>query len=297
MTPGDAGTSPSAARGWGVVIWLPGLAVAAGAAAATAHGLYEVAAAAGVPAGLAWLYPLITDGLALVAYAATAQLTGSAARYAWTVVITAAGLSGLAQATYLAAGTSPGDAPAVGEVSGLVRFGIGAWPAVAAAVVAHLLYLLATDPTPDRIPFRASRGDPDPGDPSAVHPGAADPGHVQPVVEQAVEQAGPVQPALFSAAPEPAASTVPGDPGEPAGAPSPARDRAAGAAVRHAHRYGGWPTVSELEAAASVSRGTAAAVLKHLRAGPVPLHLITDSPDGPAERGPTPGPTEPRTQP
>ena len=67
--------SPRAAR---AVLWLPGLAVALGAAVATAHGLYEVALAAAVPAGIAWLYPLITDGLALVAYGATARLTGSA---------------------------------------------------------------------------------------------------------------------------------------------------------------------------------------------------------------------------
>ena len=40
-------------------LWLPGLAVALGAAVATAHGLYEVAIAAAVPAGIAWLYPLI----------------------------------------------------------------------------------------------------------------------------------------------------------------------------------------------------------------------------------------------
>lgn len=56
--------SPRAAQ---AALWLPGLAVALGAAVATAHGLYEVALAAAVPAGIAWLYPLITDGLALVA--------------------------------------------------------------------------------------------------------------------------------------------------------------------------------------------------------------------------------------
>ena len=56
--------SPRAAR---VKLWLPGLTVTLGAAAATAHGLYEVALAASVPIGIAWLYPLITDGLPLVA--------------------------------------------------------------------------------------------------------------------------------------------------------------------------------------------------------------------------------------
>jgi hypothetical protein len=132
--------SPRATR---ATLWLPGLAVALGAAVATAHGLYEVAVAAAVPAGIAWLYPLITDGLALVAYGATNRLTGSGARYAWAVVVIAAGLSGLAQAVYLASGATL-------DASPTLRFGIGAWPAVAAAVAAHLLYLLAalgsTDP-------------------------------------------------------------------------------------------------------------------------------------------------------
>jgi hypothetical protein len=41
---------------------------------------------------------------ALVAYPATARLHGPAARYAWSVVVLAAGLSGPAQAVYLAGG-------------------------------------------------------------------------------------------------------------------------------------------------------------------------------------------------
>lgn len=134
-------TAPtSSGRAIRAAIWLPGLAVAVGAAVATAHGLYEVAVAARVPAAIAWLYPLITDGLALVAYAATARLDGSARRYAWSVVVLAAGLSGLAQASFLAGG--------VERTAAALRFGVGAWPAVAAAVVAHLLYLLAAEREP-----------------------------------------------------------------------------------------------------------------------------------------------------
>jgi hypothetical protein len=77
----------------------------------------------------------------LVACSATNQLTGSAARYAWAVVITASGLSGLAQAVHLASGATLNASPTL-------RFGIGAWPAVAAAIAAHLLHLLAAhDPT------------------------------------------------------------------------------------------------------------------------------------------------------
>lgn len=122
--------------GW--QLWLPALFVAVGAVAATAHGLYEVAVAARVPWGVALLYPLITDGLALVAYAATHRLRGWAAGYAWAVTVLAAALSGLAQAAYLASD------PLVAGVE--LRFGVGAWPAVAAAIVAHLLYLLAARP-------------------------------------------------------------------------------------------------------------------------------------------------------
>jgi hypothetical protein len=125
-------------------VWAAGLVVAVGAGAATAHGLYEVAAAAGVPAPIAWLYPLITDGLALVAYAAAARLTGAGRGHAWAVVVLAAGLSGVAQATYLAGAVRP--APVA------LRFGGGAWPALAAAIVAHLLHLLGrTESAPEPV--------------------------------------------------------------------------------------------------------------------------------------------------
>ena len=122
--------------------WVPAGVVALGAAVATAHGLYEVAVAARVPDLIAWLYPLITDGLAMVAYAATARLSGRASGYAWSVVVLTAALSGLAQAAYLATDTL--------QAHTVLRFGVGAWPAVAIALVAHLLHLLAADsPAPD----------------------------------------------------------------------------------------------------------------------------------------------------
>jgi hypothetical protein len=252
--PGPAGPRPmSMGR---AVIWLPGLAVALGAAVATAHGLYEVAVAARVPAGIAWLYPLITDGLALVAYAATARLTGPAARYAWAVVVTAAGLSGLAQAAYLAGGPTVDVAPAL-------RFGVGAWPAIAAAVVAHLLYLLAVaDPAPG-----AEFG------PAPVQRGPVQGGLFTPFDVQSEALPGAVQPRPDSgdeiADPDGAGGAPPAAT-PPRSAPSPARDRAEAAAVRHAQRHGAWPTVTELENAAEVSRGTAAAALKALRDQPLP---------------------------
>jgi len=233
-------------------VWLPGLAVAVGAAIATAHGLYEVAVASRVPGPLAWLYPLITDGLALVAYTATARLSGSAARYAWSVVVIAAGLSGLAQAAFLA-----GDAEALIAPAWL-RFGIGAWPAIAAAVVAHLLYLLA-DVHPDR----------------SIDVGVQRSG---PVVQSSVTATGP---ALAADELEAASSTPPEaeQAGQRSAAPAPAREHARTLARAHRARHGDWPTVSDLQAAAGVSRGTASAALKSLRDHdnqPVPLHLVSD---------------------
>ncbi|MGD9528650.1 MAG: hypothetical protein AB7V44_17840 [Pseudonocardia sp.] len=266
--------SPEPASGRRVLraaIWLPGLAVAVGAAVATAHGLYEVAVAARVPAGIAWLYPLITDGLALVAYAATARLRDGGRRYAWAVVILAAGLSGLAQAAYLATDTPPGSGAGAPDAVGFVapaalRFGVGAWPAIAAAIVAHLLYLLATD---HHQPAQRSTGPVQP-------PPFNDAVHLAPAVQReprvngAPVLASDVQPVRPTDAPpaRPDSSAPAVQRTDARALPSPARDRARAAAQRHAARHGALPTVTELETAAEVSRGTAAAVLKHLREHP-----------------------------
>lgn len=253
-------------------VWAAGLFVAAGAATATAHGLYQVAIAARVPAGIAWLYPLITDGLALVAYAATARLPDAGRRYAWTVVVLAAGLSGLAQAAYLAGGV--GTAPAAPT---LLRFGVGAWPAIAAAVVAHLLHLLspavAVTPTSQSAgqPAQPSRTTDDRRQPP-VQPPASDswtPPVVQPAVQPAVRPAaqGDEHPAgqpIQRAEPRPAA---------------PARDRARTAARSHQLRHGRLPTVSELTELAKVARGTAATVLKELRAERPALQIVRTTPE------------------
>ena len=297
-TPSTPHTARTGARGgpgrWSrAVVWLPGLAVALGAAVATAHGLFEVAVAARVPAGIAWIYPLITDGLALVAYAATARLHGSAARYAWAVVVTSAGLSGLAQAVYLAS-----DAVALGDgltVSPALRFGVGAWPAVAAAVVAHLLYLLAADhhetEAPDCAPGPVRTvGAVRPSDRTAPDTqNGLDAGHPprelldgpvipppEPPVSDRPDTAGPV-----SAAPHPSRTTD--TTGAPSATETPARDRARDAAQRHRFLHGALPTVRELQGLADVGRGTAADALKQLRETPQPaptgLHLVTDDPE------------------
>ncbi|WP_224401827.1 hypothetical protein [Pseudonocardia sp. ICBG1034] len=287
---------------WGrASVWLPGLAVAIGAAVATAHGLFEVAVAARVPVGVAWIYPLITDGLALVAYTATARLRGGAARYAWSVVIVAAGLSGLAQAVFLAGPAPAPGAPPV-EADAVLRFGVGAWPAIAAAVVAHLLYLLAdTHPADAPAAAEASRAQPAPGEASeprvratitvppsdrtpVEHPDTAGRGAgVPPALD------GPVIPdpprPVSHPAPRPAvrpnrpARSAAGGTGRTGAG---AQERARTTALTHREHHGALPTVRELEELAEVGRGTAARALQQLRdtpqQTPSALHLVPDEP-------------------
>jgi hypothetical protein len=284
------------------VLWLPGLIVALGAAAATAHGLFEVAVAARVPTPIAWIYPLITDGLAVVAYTATARLTGSARGYAWAVVVLSAGLSGLAQAVFLANDLpAPADAGAGAglAVSGELRFGIGAWPAIAAALAAHLLHLLAAAPTPRRVPAAGEQR-------SAVqHPAQGSSVTVEQVPlnssearsTRSIDEPEALTAPLPILEPGPEPQPAPGR-GEAVvtpfigrlerterpggrGAESPARDRALAAAARLTARTGALPTVSELETEAQVSRGTAAAVLKTLREDdPAPATRRSAAPNG-----------------
>lgn len=245
-------------------VWSAGFVVVVAAGAATAHGLYEVALGSGTPAGIAWLYPVITDGLALVAYAATTRLIGSGRRYAWTVVVLAAGLSGLAQATYLA-GT-------VGAAPTGLRFGVGAWPAVAAAIAAHLLFLIGTaagDERPDpwsELDATTVQGLSRPGVQTAECPSVQLDGH--PNLSTGVQPEP--RPALSAGADDKATELHRGL--------SP-RDRALAAGRDHERRHGALPSVRELEAQAQVSRGTAHNALQELRAHANGSHVIDENRD------------------
>jgi hypothetical protein len=249
------------------------LTVAAGAGVATAHGLYQVAAAARVTPAIAWLYPLITDGLALVAYAATARLTDRGRRYAASIVILAAGLSGLAQALYLAGGL---DTQAVAPAG--LRFGVGAWPAIAAALTAHLLHLISTDRQPAATPDQSHDGQL--RSPSttlnsdALHnpavqprtPAQRSPQPVQP--EPATPMYGP--PADVNAAEPPSNDASP-------------RERARAAGRDYHDRHGQLPTVTQLVDLARVARGTAAKALHDLKAERPALHLVNTTIERPTD--------------
>ena len=263
--------------GWRTV-WAAGLVVAAGAGLATAHGLYQVAAAARVPRAIGWLYPLITDGLALVAYAATARLHAGGRRYAAGIVILAAGLSGLAQAVYLAGALDhTGPAP-VG-----LRFGVGAWPAVAAALTAHLLHLVATGASSPaaanmtRSAWSQKRAPANPAYNAAPYNAASTPA-VQPVQPRPTDAPAtkPIQPADTERLNTPPAGL---NTGERSGAGDSARERARAAARHHHARHGALPTVTELTNLANVARGTAANALKDLRAERPALHVVNADPE------------------
>jgi hypothetical protein len=253
------------------------LTVAAAAGVATAHGLYQVAAASRVPTAAAWLYPVITDGLALVAYAATARLHSGGRRYAATIVVLAAGLSGLAQAVYLAGGLDHASTAPVG-----LRFGVGAWPAIAAALTAHLLHLISTDPTTETAQRTPTDERPAVNERSAFNP-PYNPALYNPASNPAVQPrttaphtTPPVQPAeqppLYSSATDVNDSDRHADTGSP-------RDRARAAARRHRDTQGELPTVTELVDLAKVARGTAAKALRELRAERRALHVVATNPD------------------
>jgi hypothetical protein len=269
------------------VLWLAGLLVALGAAVATAHGLYEVAHATGTPSAIAALYPLITDGLAVVAYAATTRLTGTAQAYAWVVVVLAAGLSGLAQASYMADATaalaSRGSNP--GAVPGALRFGVGAWPALAAAIVAHLLFLIGThtrrpttdthDVTADERPAEPPPLNAEPSPEDTVQLPAVQSEPERPAVERSAVEHPPLYTPVNSGSSVNTAG-VDADPEEPHGS---AFERARQAAEAHAAAHGHLPTVTYLMELAGVSRGTAHNALKPLRERPPGLHIVRATDD------------------
>jgi hypothetical protein len=149
---------------------------------------------------------------------------------------------------------------------------------VAAAVAAHLLYLLTAEhPTEPRTPPESTEVADQPSTETnriTVQPVPSN----RPVVQRELPAAlNASQRPTPARAPRPTLPSTDSDASSTSSAET-ARVRARTAASRHAARHGALPTVSALAAAAEVSRGTAATVLKPLRGRPLPLHLIHTEP-------------------
>lgn len=178
------------------------------------------------------------------------------------MVVIAAGLSGLAQAVHLMGGATGAGAsdPAVQAVASgggvqpaVVRFGVGAWPAVAAAIAAHLLVLLA-----EHRPIAEAMLDVQSGrveaDARALDDGADQLALAATVSASDTRPSEAAQEEISSGG---AAVVVrPNDS---------AIDRARDAARAHHLREGSWPTARRLADLAGVSRSTAAAAVKGLK--------------------------------
>jgi hypothetical protein len=185
-----------------------------------------------------------------------------------------------------------------------LRFAVGAWPATAAAIAAHLLFLIGEagrvgasrdhhaltqrDEPPvfgsERVDLSGTVGDPSGRDVPTGVPAvpAGVPLGVQGVrtgvqVDQLGVQHWDSNTTGVDHERGRAVSQSGRRPGlRPALSPG---DRASAMAELHCKRRGEWPSVRELAALADVSRGTAETALRQLREAQPQLHLVDDETD------------------
>ena len=216
---------------------------------ATAHGLYEVALAAArarrdrlaLPADHRRPGPrrLRRDGPAVTARRPATPGRSSCSR---------PGCPGWRRPRFLASGATL-------DASPVLRFGIGAWPAVAAAVAAHLLYLLASDP-----------------------PTASDDGHRPAAVQPSSRPIGAsrgLNPADRPTRARPTPATRATDAPPPTSAQNRARRRPSGTP----HATAPYPPSPPSRPPPTSPAAPPPAALKPLRGRPLPLHLINTNPD------------------
>lgn len=126
------------AAGLGAACWAVGVLL-------TYTGAHSFAVAAGYGDTRAWLFPLTLDVTALVAYLALLMLPKGDRWYPLVVVVVCAGASAAAQG-YHQAGMAPGTPDLV--LAWPVRFAAGAWPAAAALLAGHLVWMIVVRAIP-----------------------------------------------------------------------------------------------------------------------------------------------------
>lgn len=181
-------TSRTTGRRWAVVTAVSGTVfIAAGAFWLSFTALADLAARSGIGAGQAWAWPLIVDGIIVVATVAVVALAGhKSAWYPWALLIGGAAVSVTANAIHAVVAADA-------DVPGVLAASVAAVPPVVLLAITHLTVILTR-------PF-----------PTATAPdtGVADRGQVVPVEHQA-------QPSVPVKAPEPSLLPAPPAPAKPA---------------------------------------------------------------------------------
>ena len=129
-------------RRWAVVTAVSGTVfIAAGAFWLSFTALADLAARSGVGAGQAWAWPLIVDGIIVVATVAVVALAGQkAAWYPWALLIGGAAVSVTANAIHAVVAADA-------DVPGVLAASVAAVPPVVLLAITHLTVIL-TRPTP-----------------------------------------------------------------------------------------------------------------------------------------------------
>lgn len=134
--------SRTAGRRWAVVTAVSGTVfIAAGAFWLSFTALADLAARSGVGAGQAWAWPLIVDGIIVVATVAVVALAGQRnAWYPWALLIGGAAVSVTANAIHAVVAADA-------DVPGVLAASVAAVPPVVLLAITHLTVIL-TRPTP-----------------------------------------------------------------------------------------------------------------------------------------------------
>lgn len=203
--------SRTAGRRWAVVTAVSGTVfIAAGAFWLSFTALADLAARSGVGAGQAWAWPLIVDGIIVVATVAVVALAGQrTAWYPWALLVGGAAVSVTANAIHAVVAADA-------DVPGVLAASVAAVPPVVLLAITHLTVVL-TRPAPDT-------ADPDTADPDDAVSRLAAP---DPAVLDSPGRALPRELTAPRDSDDPGHGARPNAPDTPASAALGRRDRAA----------------------------------------------------------------------
>ncbi|PRY63307.1 Homeodomain-like domain-containing protein [Knoellia remsis] len=154
--------SRTAGRRWAVVTAVSGTVfIAAGAFWLSFTALADLAARSGVGAGQAWAWPLIVDGIIVVATVAVVALAAHrSAWYPWVLLIGGAAVSVTANALHAVVAADA-------DVPGVLAASVAAVPPVVLLAITHLTVIL-TRPAPDTGGPEVAASDPTASSPAVL---------------------------------------------------------------------------------------------------------------------------------